>query len=290
MEWGDVRIFLAAARLGTLGAAARALNLSHPTIGRRLRALEEATGQTLFQRTSEGLVLTDEGEEVFTLAERMEESALGIARRLAGEGAELSGLLRLSSSDWFGAYVLPPVLMDFAERYPSVTVELITSAQLFNLSRREADVAFRIIPFSEPEIVQRRLMHMRYGLYIAADRPDPQPGDGTGEALITMDGAKRPFPDVAWLRAAFPNARVALQSNNRNVQAQMCARGLGLAVLPRPVGDALPALRRLDQAGEPPGRDIWLGYHRDLRRLGRLRALVDTAVGILGGSEKWPSK
>lgn len=290
MEWGDVRIFLAAARLGTLGAAARALNLSHPTIGRRLRALEEATGQTLFQRTSEGLILTDEGEEVFTLAERMEESALGIARRLAGEGAQLAGLLRLSSSDWFGAYVLPPVLMAFAERYPSVTVELITSAQLFNLSRREADVAFRIVPFAEPEIVQRRLMHMRYGLYIAADQPDPRLGDGGGMALITMDGAKRPFPDVAWLRALFPNARVALQSNNRNVQAQMCARGLGLAVLPRPVGDALPTLRRLDQAGEPPGRDIWLGYHRDLRRLERLRALVDTAVGILSGIEKQPPK
>ncbi len=86
MDWSDVRIFLAVVRAGTLGGAARALKLSHPTIGRRLQAFEEATGQTLFQRTSEGFVLTDEGAAVLPLAEQMEENALALERRLAGEG------------------------------------------------------------------------------------------------------------------------------------------------------------------------------------------------------------
>lgn len=76
MEWSDVRIFLAVARGGTLGAAARALGLSHPTIGRRLRALEEATGQILFQRTSDGFLLTEEGGAILGIAEQMEDSAL----------------------------------------------------------------------------------------------------------------------------------------------------------------------------------------------------------------------
>src|SRR6478672_3135641 len=94
MDWGDVRVFLAIAREGTLAAAARRLGQSQPTMGRRLRALEQALGQTLFQRTAEGFVPTEEGAAVLGHAERMEEEALGFARRLAGSGARLEGPLR----------------------------------------------------------------------------------------------------------------------------------------------------------------------------------------------------
>ena len=110
MEWSDVRIFLAIVRSGTLGGAARALRLSQPTIGRRLRALEQATGQTLFQRTADGFVPTEEGTAIIALAEQMEEGALAMERRLAGKEQDLHGRLRISSADWFGAYVLPPVI------------------------------------------------------------------------------------------------------------------------------------------------------------------------------------
>src|ERR1051325_3208769 len=103
MDWSDVRIFLAVARSGTLGGAARSLRLSHPTVGRRLRALEEATGQTLLQRTAEGMILTEEGSAIIALAEQMEEGALALERRLAGQEQELRGSLRISSADWFGA-------------------------------------------------------------------------------------------------------------------------------------------------------------------------------------------
>jgi DNA-binding transcriptional LysR family regulator len=86
------------------------------------------------------------------------------------------------------------------------------------------------------------------------------------------------FADVDWLRERFPNAGMVLRSNNRNVQAQMCGTGMGIAVLPRPVGDQISRIRRLELGDEPPGRNIWMGYHRDLRRLHRLRAFVDLAV------------
>lgn len=278
MEWGDVRIFLAVARTGTLGAAARALQLSHPTIGRRLRALEEATGQVLFQRTVDGFVLTEEGTAILPLAEQMEESALTMERRLTGEQQKLEGTLKLSSADWFGAYVLPPVIAEYSSAYPLVEIEVLTGTRLFNLAQREADVAFRIVPFNVPDIVQRRLTRMRYGVYVSATSADPVEGDGTGHRLIAMDTSTGSFPDIDWLKHRFPNSSVVLQSNNRNVQAQMCGRGLGIAVLPRPVGDQLGAIRRLDLRDEPPSREIWMGYHRDLRRLHRLRAFVDVAV------------
>lgn len=107
-------------------------------------------------------------------------------------------------------------------------------------------------------------------------RPDPAFGDGSGFRLITHDTSTGQFPDVAWLAQSFPNARTILRSNNRNVQGRMARQGIGIAVLPQIVGDQLAGLRRLNLPEEPPGRDIWMGYHRDIRRLHRLRAFIDT--------------
>ena len=274
MEWSDVRIFLAVVRAGTLGAAARALRLSHPTIGRRLRAFEAATGQTLFQRTAEGLILTEEGSAIVSLAEQMEEGALAMERRLAGQEQNLRGCLRISSADWFGAYVLPPIVADYTRAHPDVDVEILTGTRLFSLAQREADIALRIVPFDTSDIVQRRLARLHYGVYIAASAPEPVFGDGTDFRLITHDTSTGHFPDIAWLLESFPNATTVMRSNNRNVQARMCRQGVGVAVLPRAVGSQTPGLRLLDLPEAPPSRDIWMGYHRDLKHLQRLRAFI----------------
>ncbi|MBZ7924175.1 LysR family transcriptional regulator [Ensifer adhaerens] len=281
MEWSDIRVFLAVAREGTLGAAGRSLRLSHPTISRRLRALENATGQMLFQRTSDGYVLTDEGAAVLTMAEQMEESALSIERRLSGDVRKLEGTLRISSPDWFGAWVLPPVIAAFARANDHVEVELLTGTRLFNLAQREADVAFRITQFEEPDVVQRRLLVMPYGVYMAKNKEPPEVGGGLGCSLVTMDTSLGAFPDIEWLRQKLPAARVALRSNNRNVQAQMSRIGIGISVLPRPVGDQQAELMRVDLGEDPPTRDIWMGFHRDTRRSARQRAFVDLAIAML---------
>lgn len=278
MEWSDLRVFLAIAREGTLGAAARKLGQTQPTMGRRLQALEQAVGHTLFQRTKAGFVLTDEGTAVLGHAERMEEEALAFQRQLTGQEKHLDGMLRITSSDWFAEYVLTPVLADFSKQYPRVVVELLTDSRFLSLSRREADLAFRIRPFDEPDVVSRKLLHMPYGVYAAADHAVPRSGDGTGTGLVTMDTAFGTMPDVAWLQRMLPNAQVVFRSNARAVQAQMCARGAGIAVLPRPLGDAIAGLQRIDLGEPPPGRETWIGYHRDMRRLARLRALLDLVV------------
>lgn len=283
MEWGDLRIFLAIAREGTLGAAARAVGQTQPTMGRRLKALEDAVGQTLFQRTSDGFVLTDEGQAVLAHAERMEEEAIAIGRELAGAETALTGLLRVSCSDWFGVTMLTPVLAEFASLHPKVVVELLTDARLYSLPRREADLVFRIKAFDEPEVVSRRLMHISYGVYIQSGQTHPVAGDGAGFDLVLMDTAFGGMPDVAWILQKLPNASVISRSNNREVQARLCAAGVGLAVLPRPLGDATAGLELVSLGEQPPGRDTWLGYHRDMRRMPRLRALVDLVVERLAG-------
>jgi DNA-binding transcriptional LysR family regulator len=282
LDWSDVRVFLAIARSGTLGAAARQTGQTQPTMGRRLRALEEATGHALFQRTRDGFVLTDEGMSVLAYAERMEEEALGFTRALAGKDAQLTGLLRVSSSDWFGIHVLTPVFARFLEQHRGVSIELVTDSRRYNLARLEADLLFRITPFDETDVIQRKLMHMDYALYGRLDLVAPQPGDGQGHTLITMDSAFETLPDVAWVTRMLPNARIAFASNNRGAQARMCAEGGGFAVLPCLLGDSTPGLRRVDLGEAPPGRDVWLGYHRDLRRVGRLRALLDATIAALG--------
>lgn len=278
MEWSDVRIFLAIAREGTLGAAARKLALTQPTIGRRLNTLETTVGHKLFQRTADGFVLSDEGSSMLSHAERMEEEALAIERQLAGHAHQLEGGLKITSSDWFGTHVLSPVLAEFAIQQPRITVELITEARFLSLSRRESDLAFRISPFNEPDVVSRKLLHMKYGVYARQGFKQSMPTDGEGLSLIALETGFAGMPDDSWLQTMLPAARVVFRSNSRDVQAKMCELGVGISVLPVPLGKKLVGVERLDLGEEPPGRDTWVGYHRDLRRVARLRALLDLII------------
>ncbi|WP_434388370.1 LysR family transcriptional regulator [Melittangium boletus] len=285
-NWDDLKVFLAVARAGSLVGAARSLGQTQPTMGRRLYALEEAVGHKLLRRDAEGFSLTQAGAAVLAHAERMEEEALAFERRLAGQAEELGGMLRVSSSDWFATHVLAPVVARFSQRHPRAVVELVTDTRLVSLSRRESDLGFRFLRFQEPDVLQKRLMHVAYEAYASPAYlarhgvPSPTTG-GEGHALITMDTAFSELADVGWLTRKLPEARFAGRSNNRDVQARLCAAGAGIAVLPRQVGEATPGLERVWLDEPPPGRDVWAGYHRDLHRLPLLRALLETVTGAL---------
>jgi len=278
VAWDDVHLFLAIARAGTLSAAGPRIGLTQPTAGRRLRALEEAVGVTLFQRTSQGFRLTEAGEAMLRHAERMEQESVALERRLFGDARDTGGVLRVSTSEWFARQVLGPALATFTVAHPLVTIEIVAESRLLDLDRQEADVVFRFVPFDRADIVQRRFTNVRYALYAAQSYLDArgvlEAHGGEGHGIITMDRALDAAADVAWLRARFPGAHYTVRSNSRDVQATACVHGAGLAVLPRVIGDALP-LVRLDVGEEPPGRVVWLGYHRDLKGLARLRAFVD---------------
>jgi DNA-binding transcriptional LysR family regulator len=100
---------------------------------------------------------------------------------------------------------------------------------------------------------------------------------------VTMDEAFGGLPDVTWLRRTFPKAEIAARSNNRDAQARLCAEGAGIAVLPKPLAKAYPTLQELRVPEPPPGRDTHVGYHRDLKRLTRLRKLLDLVIEKLAG-------
>lgn len=285
MDWSDLKIFLAIAREGSLGGAARVLGQTQPTMGRRLSALERQIGHVLFQRTGHGFVATDEGQALLIRAQRMEVEALAAIRELSGAQAGLSGILRVSCSDWFGALQLAPVIAEFGSRYPGVVVELLTDQRLYSLPRREADCVMRIVPFEDPDVVSRRLLTTHYAVYGQPGRWDARAGDGEGCRLVLMDTAFGHMPDVEWLMRRLPKANVAARSNSRETQARLCALGAGLAVLPRALGDTTPGIVAIDLGEEPPVRDTWLGYHRDMRRQPRLSRFVKLVVERLADED-----
>lgn len=285
VDWEGLKTFLAIARAGNLSGAARQLGLTQPTVGRRLDALEGRIGRTLFQRTNEGFQPTDAGADILAHAERMELEAMAAGRRLAGQDASLDGLLRITSSDWFGHRVIAPHLAGFLSRHPGVSIELLTDTRWYSLDRREADLAFRFVPFDSPDVVQRRLMHIEFGLYASSAYLKkygmPRPGAGQDHRLVTMDNAFHQMADVRWLIEHLPGARFVAQSNSREVQCMLCGDGAGLAVLPRMLADEQRQLRRVESLGAPPEREVWFGYHRDLRDMPRLRAFVEHVAQTL---------
>jgi DNA-binding transcriptional LysR family regulator len=258
LDWNHLRLFLAVARTGTLTAAAARMKITQPTAGRQLRSLEEAAGTALFQRSHTGFRLTDAGETMLAYAQTIEDEALQLERQLMNGEERLGGLLRLSTSDWFASRVLAAPLADFAG-CTGLTVELLADARLSSLHRREADMVLRFAAFSEADIVQRRFTHVRYGTYIApayrARFGDPLASmDGAGHHMVTMDTALAGAADALVATGMAAGAAGAAQQQPRGTGSGRL-RGIGIAVLPRLIGDALD-LERLDR--QPPGRDVWL--------------------------------
>lgn len=124
----------------------------------------------------------------------------------------------------------------------------------------------------------RRLITFRYAVYSKTGVWEPLAGDGRGCPLLIMDTGFGGMTDVGWIKETLPHAHIAARSNSREIQAQLCALGAGLAVLPRPLGAATVGISEIDLGRAPPSRENWMGYHRDLKRLPRLRALADLTI------------
>jgi DNA-binding transcriptional LysR family regulator len=288
VDWNDYRIFLAIARNGTLSEAARKLGLSQPTMGRRLSALEQALGHLLFQRTADGYVLSSEGRSILNCIEQIEEQSTAIERKLAGESV-LDGLVRVSTTEWFGAHVLAPIFVQVRADHPGLVIELITETRLASLARREADLSFRFREFDEMDVIQTRATGMDFGVYASRAylerhspiTPELSSANGEGHTLITMDTQFGDLADVPWLMTRLPRAEVGLRANSRDVQARLCAAGAGIAVLPRQICQLDPRLVEIALDALPPGRTVWAGYHKDLKRSPRVRTVLHRTLEML---------
>lgn len=287
IDWDDLRYFLAVARHRTLSAAAHALGVSQPTVGRRLAAFETLLGARLFERAPDGFSLAASGRSLVAYAKRMETDAIAAERAVIGRDEGLTGTVRITAAEWIAVRLLPTALAPLLARNPTLSICVIADARHLNLGRREADLAIRPSAFQHNTVHQRRLGRVELALY-ASDEYLARNGasvanQAAGHSLIVMAAD---IGDVArsWIASHAKHAHVVARTNGREEMAAMAAAGIGLACLPRVVGDAMPALHRVPTVTPLPARTLWLGVHHDLRTVPRVRATIVALVTGLSGS------
>jgi len=306
LEWDDLRTFLAVARHGSLSAAARALGVTQTTMGRRLEGLHLRSGARLLQRTPQGFALTPAGEEVMGAVERMEEEALRVERRISGQDTRLEGPVRVTAVEALGSRVLTPILAQLHLRHPGIQVELSAESRTVSLARRETDIAVRIGAFTEPDVVARRAGEIELGAYAAPDYlaarglPDFAAGAADHVRLVFAPPGEARVQEGRhsqdWLAQLMTKAAVGFTSNSYEALLRAALGGMGVAALPRGMGDAgpgdgQPPLIRLDVPSAAPRVGIWIGLHEDTRHTPRTRMVADAlhegllaAAAALAGS------
>ncbi len=270
MNWDDLRFLVEIGRSATLAAAARHLKVDQTTVARRLRALEDALGTPLFERSDGHWRPTGVGADVLERAMRIEEDVAGLAR-LAEAGAQaVSGVVRLTAVGAIVGDYLVPRLPGLYARHPELVVELIASNDNLNVSRREADIAIRLARPESGDFLIRKLADVGFAVYGPA-QPDPTRSND----WVTYDDELAHTPEMRWLAGQLAGGRVRLRSNKLAGLLGAVAVGIGRAVLPCFLADATPGLVR--ESGPQPvlSRDLWLLVHPDARRLPRVAAVAD---------------
>jgi DNA-binding transcriptional LysR family regulator len=279
VEWSDFEVFLAVARAGTLSGAARLLKIDQSTVSRRLAALEASGGARLFDRTPAGYVLSAAGEAVRARVEDIEAHAIAIERLLLGQDSSPTGQVRLASSDSFAAWFLVPRLTGLCNRYPGITVELVTGNQAVNLARREADLSLRLTKPKEPNLIARRLGQAAWAVYASSaylarhGKPSAR-GRLRGHRVIGFDPELHGTIGARWIAKHGNQGQLVLTCNSLVSQAAAVVAGVGVSALPCVFGDREPELRRV--LPRPIGHhDLWLVVHPDVKGSARVRAVMD---------------
>lgn len=285
LDWDDMQCFLAISRIGTLSGAAQELGVTQPTMGRRLDRLHERVGGALLQRTPTGFVLTPAGERVLAHVERMDEEALAVGRALTGEDDRLSGEVRITTVEAFGAHILVPELPALLDLYPKLSIEIDVDTRSLSLARREADVAIRMAAFRQHEIIVRKAGVMAFAVYASPtylDRVgDPASGPKSRHRIIALQNSLLDMPEGAWFNANMAGADTVLSTNSREGQVKACVAGAGLACLPRYLADPCDHLIQVTLGSAPPAREIWVGTHRDTRGSAKIRVVLDWIEALM---------
>lgn len=272
LGWDDYRVVLTIGRAGSLNGAAKTLAISHPTVFRRINAIERALGVRLFDRARDGYAPTPAGEDVIAVALDLEARIDTLERQLAGRDARPTGTVRIATTDTLLFGPLPPLIAAFRARNPEIVLEFAAGNSLANLSRREADVALR--PSGDPpeNLVGRKLARVAFAVYRARSqrRADPET-----DAWVVPDDSLSHLRMARWLAERGYDRRASLRANGLVALRDAAAHGMGLAVLPCYLGDLSPALARVGEPIAELDNELWLLTHPDLRRVARVRVVLD---------------
>lgn len=276
-NWDDLRFFLAVAREQGLSGAARALRVNQSTVSRRITQLEARLDARLFERHARGYRLTAVGEALLSIATKVEDDMLAVDRTVQGADRALRGTVRITTVDEV-LEAIAPHLRSFREEYPGIDLEVSSALRVFSLSRHEADVAIRPgPPPTEPDVVGRKLVALPVAVYAAPEyleaRGRPRrPADLARHDAISFTAG---LGHGVFGRDTLGDARVVFRANSMSGQAIAARAGLGVASLPRFIGDPDPRLERLFSRRSDVVYHLWLLIHADLRQTARVRAFVD---------------
>jgi len=287
LRWDDLRVFLVVAREGSLSGAGRRLRLDAATVGRRIARLEAALGVVLFIKSPQGYAPSGPGERLVVRAERAEQAVLEAASEARGDAATFTGSVRIGAPDGCANYLLPQVCAIIAAENPGLEVQIVALPRVFNLSKREADMAIAV---SRPEAGRLTVQKMTdYQLHLAASRTylASQPGIST---LADLRG--RPIigyiPDMIFDReldylGEIGSERVDFASNSVSVQLNLIRAGAGLGIVHDFALPSAPEVIKVLPEKIALRRSFYLIRHADERRVDRLNRFAARLGELLHG-------
>lgn len=280
LDWALVRAFLIVAETGSLSAAARRLGASQPTLGRQIRQMETALGQTLFNRQPKGLALTENGRALMPGAQKMQTAMHEIALTAAGQETGLAGPVRITASESVSLYILPPILAKLRAEAPGISVDIVPSDSTENLLFREADIALRMYRPKQLELVGRHLGDIRLGIFASRAYLDRAGRPETVRDLFDhpIIGYDRNEEIIRELQArGFPATRewFAFRCDSHTVNWELVRAGCGIGFGQAGVAGADPEIEEIPIDVNLPVLPVWLATHQALRHSPRIALVWD---------------
>jgi DNA-binding transcriptional LysR family regulator len=290
MDWDKLRVFHAVAEAGSFTHAGDTLNLSQSAVSRQISALEEALQVPLFHRHARGLILTEQGEALNRTVREVF-AKLAMTEALLTESREKpAGRLKVTTTVGFGSSWLAPRLQDFLDAYPDVSISLLLDDSDLDLAMREADVAIRMHPPKQPDLVQRHLMTIEWHLYASAEylkkHGVPQrPEDLDAHKLVLFGDYRPPVPDINWpaevgRRPGNPR-RALLEVNNAQAVVLAIRSGLGIGAVSDFMNAEVQDLVRVLPDLKSPKVDVFFVYPEELRNSKRVAVFRDFLLARL---------
>lgn len=286
-DWNQVRAFLAAAQEGSFSAAARALGLSQPTLGRQVSALESELGVTLFEREGKRLGLTDTGEQLLEQVKIMAEAATRLSLLASGHAQSVAGTVRITASDVYSAYLLPPVLHELRRLAPNLLIEVVATNSLRDLVRREADIAIRHVRPSQGSLIARKIRQEVAHLYASTSYIETHGTPQTIEDLqshrfICFGQTQEAIDYLSQVGIELAPKHFFYRCLNGMVAWEFARQGLGVAVMSQAVAKSA-GIERIDTQLDlkPMEFSTWLVTHRELHTSPKIRLVFDTLVRLL---------
>ncbi|MDA0997285.1 MAG: LysR family transcriptional regulator [Proteobacteria bacterium] len=296
MDWDKLRIFHQVAEAGSFTHAGEALNLSQSAVSRQIGALEESLGVPLFHRHARGLILTEQGETLFQTARDIWAQLAKVKSQIEENKERPQGPLKVSTTVAFGSVFLAPRIKDFLNRYPEIEVSLVLADTELDLSMRQADVAIRLTAPTQPDLVQRHLLSLRYHVYAAPEylqqngMPKSPKDLDQHKIVVYGDDARPPAANLNWLLLAGRKdgtaRRPVLRVNSIYGILRAVQSGLGIGALPEYMGRELGNLVEVLPEIRGPSLEMFFVYPEELRNSARVIAFRDFIVERLGRLSK----